>query len=52
MKKNTKLAIKKVTLKNLDEPTLDQFAGGSIYPVTCPGCITKIGPTCPIGKCK
>lgn len=51
-KTNTgKLGIKKITLKHLDEPTLDQMAGGSIYPVTCPGCITKVGQTCPVKTC-
>ncbi len=39
MKKRTKLAIKKVTLRNLDEPTLDAMAGGgtkATCKATCP----------------
>lgn len=34
MKKTKKLEIKKVTLRNLDEPTLDAVAGG-ITGITC-----------------
>jgi hypothetical protein len=34
VKNTTKLAIKKVTLKNLDEPTLNDVAGG-ITGATC-----------------
>jgi hypothetical protein len=39
MKRTKKLEIKKVTLKNLDEPTLNAIAGGS-------GVITCVGKTC------
>ena len=37
MKKTKKLAIKKVTLRNIDEPTLDGVAGGLLLTnyVTC-----------------
>ena len=35
MKKLTKLAIKKVTLRDLDEPALDSMAGGYNLTHTC-----------------
>jgi len=51
MKKIKKLALRKVTLQNLDEPKLDKVAGaiplsytsGCVKCVTCPTCF---GPTC------
>lgn len=48
MKKSAKLSIKKVTLRNLDEPTLNGLAGGATTPETvCATCIcTKVGYTC------
>jgi natural product precursor len=46
MKKGTKITLKKVTLKDLDEPKLEALAGG--YPIhtslTC-------GKTCPVKTC-
>ncbi len=35
MKKSKKLVIKKLTLRNLDEPTLDAMAGGKSDKATC-----------------
>lgn len=49
MKKATKkLALKKVTLRNLDESTLDMVAGGTGNIDTCPAtnCQTICGQTC------
>jgi hypothetical protein len=49
MKKSTKLNIKKVTLRNLEEPSLDAIAAGCCptisFPETCL-CPTKVGATC------
>jgi hypothetical protein len=45
VKKTKKLGIKKVTLRNLDEPTLDVMAGGQS--ATCP-IISICGGSCPI----
>jgi hypothetical protein len=57
MKKKKKLGIKKLTLRNLGEPTLDAIAGGNT--VTCignqtclPTCATAAGQnTCPFTQC-
>ncbi|MFZ0770175.1 MAG: hypothetical protein WCA49_05645 [Candidatus Sulfotelmatobacter sp.] len=58
MKKLKKLAIKKVTLQNLDEPTLDDMAGGLLTATClCPTKVTCVCPTvgrqytCPNGTC-
>ncbi len=58
MKKINKLAIKKVTLRNLDDPALESIAGASFQTcpyycpkdptVTCPF-ITECGGTCAVG---
>jgi len=49
MKKTTKLAIKKVTLRDLDEPTLNAVAGG--YPMPTPICRSLVGYSqCPACK--
>ncbi len=42
MKKLRKLEIKKVTLRNLDEPLLNRVAGGN----TTPTCVKSCGGTC------
>jgi hypothetical protein len=50
--KTKKLGIKKVTLQNLDEPTLDAMAGGCCPTVTCDTlcgqhtCVTCYNYTC------
>lgn len=51
MKKKKQLAIKKVTLRNLDESTLDAIAGGATTS-TCSG-MNTCSPmsTCPITQC-
>lgn len=50
MKKSEKLKLKKITLKNLDESTLDAVAGGNTL-LTNYTCITNcIKDTC--GKCR
>lgn len=50
MKKQTKLALKKVTLKDLDEAKLDTVAGG-LSDTGCTRCPTAyktcFGPSCP-----
>ena len=52
MKKSKKLAIKKVTLRNLDEPTLDAMVRGNARLTVPPHCNTEhtchptICPTC------
>jgi len=51
VKKPNKLAIKKVTLRDLDEASLNKVAGGSILGGTCNGCFTRVGKTCPIKTC-
>jgi hypothetical protein len=43
MKKFNKLAIKKVTLRDLDEPLMQGMAGGAV---------TAAGATCPVPSCK
>jgi hypothetical protein len=43
MKKFNKLAIKKVTLRDLDEPLMQGMAGGAV---------TDAGATCPAQSCK
>jgi hypothetical protein len=48
MKKLKKLEIKKVTLRNLDEPALAEVAGGATG--TCAGQISCPG-TCPAHSC-
>jgi hypothetical protein len=48
VKKTTKLAIKKVTLQNLDEPTLNEVAG-AITGATC--FKSACGGTCPVRTC-
>lgn len=51
MKTTKKLEIKKVTLQNLDEPTLDAMAGG--YAITPgPSCVVTGCKTCPDEMCK
>ena len=57
VKRTTKLEIKKVTLRNLDEPTLNAMAGGltgtcveTICGATCKG-HTCIGKTCATFDC-
>jgi hypothetical protein len=61
MRKIKTLAIKKVTLRNLDDPTLESVAGASFQTcpyycpkdptVTCPF-ITECGGTCALGDNK
>jgi hypothetical protein len=59
--RNTKkLQLKKVTLRNLDEPMLNEMAGGitgTCLETLCIACATvtvgeKICATCPAGVCK
>jgi hypothetical protein len=51
VKNTTKLGIKKVTLRNLDEPTLDAMAGGWTIPtVNAPSCVKTMCATCIIGN--
>jgi len=51
MKKRTKLTLKKITLKDLDEAKMDTMAGGAISDtgcILCPtGYKTCLGPSCP-----
>jgi hypothetical protein len=47
MKKTLKLAIKKVTLRDLDEPKLEDVAGGLTA-----SCATLCGGTCPVRFCE
>jgi hypothetical protein len=45
MKKFKKLAIKKVTLRDLDEPLMQGMAGGALTDATCPAQTCKVCPT-------
>jgi hypothetical protein len=47
MKKTKKLEIKKVTLRNLDEPTMDAMAGGITGTCLLTICIVNTCPTVP-----
>jgi hypothetical protein len=47
MKKLKKLAIKKVTLKNLDEPVLNSIAGGATQTCKATVCAFSWLETCP-----
>ncbi|MFZ0773749.1 MAG: hypothetical protein WCA49_05205 [Candidatus Sulfotelmatobacter sp.] len=55
MKKTRKLEIKKVTLRDLDEPTMQGMAGGIVSLIgtcqTCKTCYTDCGTTCSVAKC-
>lgn len=60
MKKTKKLEIRKVTLRNVDEPALNAMAGGitgTCLQTLCIACATvtvgeKICSTCPAAVCK
>ncbi|MFZ0773752.1 MAG: hypothetical protein WCA49_05190 [Candidatus Sulfotelmatobacter sp.] len=54
MKKLKKLEIKKVTLRDLDEPTMQEMAGGVLTNAgTCPVNTCKVCPTdtAKVGEC-
>ena len=50
MKKSLKLKLKKITLRDLDEPALDAMAGGATGALTACGTCAP-AKTCPIHSC-
>ena len=53
MKKLRKLGIKKVTLRDLDEPIMHGMAGGVLTSATCPvqSCKVCVTDTAKVGEC-